>query len=207
MSGLKKTYYEELEVTSHASADDIRISYKKLALRFHPDRNPQSIEECQERFKRISQAYKVLSDPQQRNLYDLNPASFHGDQSRHASQRTYCDFPMNGFHFGYADPHFAHFTRNPSNLFFQSMRFDESDIFDVLFSGELHRPRYRAPPSSTGKKDSHGEIIRQAFSTILFLVFSSGWAASILYANIHVLFVVATVVFITYALKKKLTGT
>ena len=62
-------YYELLEVSRSASEAEIKKSYRKLAVKYHPDRNPGN-KEAEEKFKEISQAYSVLSDPQKRQMYD-----------------------------------------------------------------------------------------------------------------------------------------
>ncbi len=62
-------YYEVLEIGRDASGDEIKKAYRKLALKFHPDRN-QGDKEAEERFKQINEAYQVLSDPQKRATYD-----------------------------------------------------------------------------------------------------------------------------------------
>ena len=63
-----KNLYETLHITTDATSEEIKKSYKRLALQYHPDRNksPDGIEE----FKRISQAYEILSDPVKREHYD-----------------------------------------------------------------------------------------------------------------------------------------
>eukprot|EP01116_Phalansterium_solitarium_P010765 TRINITY_DN2599_c0_g1_i1.p1 TRINITY_DN2599_c0_g1~~TRINITY_DN2599_c0_g1_i1.p1 ORF type:complete len:110 (+),score=24.76 TRINITY_DN2599_c0_g1_i1:196-525(+) len=62
------SFYELLEVRQDATTDEIRASYRRLALAHHPDKNPGHHDSG--RFQQISAAYKVLSDPQQRQWYD-----------------------------------------------------------------------------------------------------------------------------------------
>lgn len=74
MSKEKRDYYEILELKkdkSDVTEDDIKKAYKKLAMKWHPDKNPNNKEEAEARFKEISEAYQVLSDSSKRNMYDL----------------------------------------------------------------------------------------------------------------------------------------
>ncbi len=64
-----KCYYEILEVSRESSFEVIKKSYRKLAMKYHPDRNPGD-KEAEARFKEAAEAYEVLSDPQKRQLYD-----------------------------------------------------------------------------------------------------------------------------------------
>lgn len=65
----KRDYYEILDVSKTASQDDIKKSYRKLALKYHPDRNPGD-KQAEEKFKEAAEAYAVLSDSEKRNQYD-----------------------------------------------------------------------------------------------------------------------------------------
>jgi molecular chaperone DnaJ len=65
-----KDYYDILEVAREASLEQIKGTYRRLALRYHPDKNPGD-SEAEEQFKLISEAYQVLSDTEKRQLYDL----------------------------------------------------------------------------------------------------------------------------------------
>lgn len=65
----KRDYYEILGVDKSASQDKIKTAYRKLALKYHPDRNPDN-KEAEEKFKEAAQAYEILSDPQKRKQYD-----------------------------------------------------------------------------------------------------------------------------------------
>ncbi len=57
-----KDYYEILELPKTASENDIKKAYRRLALKWHPDKNPDNSKEAEKRFKEISEAYEVLSD-------------------------------------------------------------------------------------------------------------------------------------------------
>eukprot|EP00250_Pteridium_aquilinum_P018621 c24144_g3_i1 orf=272-1318(-) len=63
-------YYEMLKVGRSASEDDIKKAYKRLAMRWHPDKNPDTKTEAEAKFKQISEAFEVLSDAQKRAIYD-----------------------------------------------------------------------------------------------------------------------------------------
>lgn len=65
----KKDYYELLEVDRSANADEIKRSFRKLAMKYHPDKNPDD-KEAEQRFKEINEAYEVLKDEQKRAAYD-----------------------------------------------------------------------------------------------------------------------------------------
>lgn len=64
-----KDYYLILEVSKDASAEQIKKNYRKIAMQFHPDRNPGD-KEAEEKFKLASEAYEVLRDPDKREIYD-----------------------------------------------------------------------------------------------------------------------------------------
>ena len=65
----KRDYYEILGVPRQSGEEEIKKSYRQLALKFHPDRNPGN-KEAEEKFKEAAEAYEVLHDPQKRRLYD-----------------------------------------------------------------------------------------------------------------------------------------
>ena len=69
-TGTKRDYYEILGVAREASAEQIKSAYRKAALQWHPDRNPEKKEEAEHKFREASEAYSVLSDPQKRPIYD-----------------------------------------------------------------------------------------------------------------------------------------
>ncbi|MBA0700613.1 hypothetical protein Goari_022861, partial [Gossypium aridum] len=65
----EKNYYEILQVPKGASDEQIKRAYRKLALKYHPDKNPGN-EEANKRFADINNAYEVLSDSEKRSIYD-----------------------------------------------------------------------------------------------------------------------------------------
>jgi curved DNA-binding protein CbpA len=65
-----KDYYQILNISQDASAQDIKKAFRRLALRYHPDRNPENVQEAGEKFKEINEAYEVLGDEQERQQYD-----------------------------------------------------------------------------------------------------------------------------------------
>jgi len=66
----QRDFYEVLGVTKTAQVEEIKSAYRKAALKWHPDRNPENKEEAELRFRECTEAYSVLSDPQKRQIYD-----------------------------------------------------------------------------------------------------------------------------------------
>ncbi len=67
---MSKNYYDILEINKNANESEIKKAYKKMAIKWHPDKNPDNKEESEQKFKEISEAYHVLSDPQKKEIYD-----------------------------------------------------------------------------------------------------------------------------------------
>ena len=86
-----KDYYAAPNVDRKASADDIKKAYRKLAATYHPDRNPDD-PKAEERFKDISEAYAVLSDPNKRRQYDMFGAEGFGQ--RFSQEQIFQDFDL-----------------------------------------------------------------------------------------------------------------
>lgn len=115
----KKDYYETLGVSKTSSQDEIKKSYKKLALKYHPDKNKE--EGAEEKFKEISEAYAVLSDKEKRSTYDQVGHS--GFDQRYSQEDIFRGFNFEDIfrEFGFDD--------------------DSSDgnIFDMFFGGRSRR--------------------------------------------------------------------
>ena len=70
-----KDYYKILGVSKNATKDEIKKAYRKLAMKYHPDRNPND-KAAEDKFKEINEAQEVLSDPEKRARYDQLGASY-----------------------------------------------------------------------------------------------------------------------------------
>ncbi len=66
----KRDYYEILGISRDASPEDIKKAYRRLAVKYHPDRNPDNSKEAEDKFKEVSEAYKILSSPEKRQIYN-----------------------------------------------------------------------------------------------------------------------------------------
>jgi len=66
-----KDYYQILGINKDASQDEIKKAFRKLALQYHPDANPNNKEEAEKKFKEINEAYQTLSDEGKRKQYDM----------------------------------------------------------------------------------------------------------------------------------------
>ena len=103
---LQKNYYEMLGLNRNASEDEIKRTYRKLALQYHPDHNPDD-PRSEERFKEISEAYAVLSDPEKRREYDR--FGYTGFKRRYTQENIFEDFDFGGIfrEFGFEFENFA----------------------------------------------------------------------------------------------------
>lgn len=142
---LADDYYSILQISRSANESDIRKAYRKLALRWHPDKNPDKKDEAEKRFKEISEAYEVLSDPKKRSIYDKHgKEGLAGNGLGGGGGMPDFNFgnSFGGFSFHFRDPEevFREFfgDRDPFRGFGFGAMFDQDDMFS--FGG---RQQYR----------------------------------------------------------------
>lgn len=97
-------YYRILEVPITASDEEIKKSYRKLAMKWHPDRNANS-KDAEEKFKEIKEAYETLSDPYKRKQYDASQESVYNQFHSHSSSKKshFDPFSNSNFEHGFQD--------------------------------------------------------------------------------------------------------
>lgn len=132
---LSEEYYEVLGVSRDATNDEIKKAYRKLALKWHPDKNIDRREVAEMNFKRLSEAYEVLSDPKKRQIYDQYGKE--GAMDHMSNQGGPGDFGFPGGMFGaggFFNPFAGSFGfsfRDPNDVF---KEFFGSDPFGEYFS-------------------------------------------------------------------------
>jgi len=115
MNPKKKNYYEILNIDRNADNNAIKKAYRKLAVKWHPDKNPENKAYAEEKFKDISEAYSVLSDKEKRKNYDIfGNCEFNGQSFNNTN------FKFNSMSFQNADDIFSKF-------------FDNEDPFQSIF--------------------------------------------------------------------------
>lgn len=122
-------YYEVLGLTKNASDDEIRKAYKKIALKFHPDKNPNNKEDAEKNFKKINEAYSILGDKEKKNNYD-------------AFGKSGLENNFNGFKFSNNDAH---------DIF--SAFFNRRDPFEMMFNNDVFFEEF----SSFGNNKFHNK--------------------------------------------------
>jgi curved DNA-binding protein len=124
----KTDYYKALGLEKGASADDIKKAFRKLAVKYHPDRNPDN-KGAEDKFKEINEAYAVLSDPEKKQQYDtFGSSGFHQQYSQEDIFR--------GFDFGNAYKDMGGGVSGGG----------AEDLFSRLFGGSFGRGGFRSAP-------------------------------------------------------------
>ncbi len=151
---MAKDYYGILGVPENASDTEIKKAYRKLAMQYHPDRNPGKENWANEKFKEINEAYGVLGDPQKRKQYDQfgtvgNIGDIFGSPFTQATfQEMMKDFGGAGLRFDFLDDIFGDLLKGRGSSFsFRS------------FGGRPGRVRFEAQP---GQEINLDEIFGQA---------------------------------------------
>jgi DnaJ family protein B protein 6 len=173
----RRSYYDTLGVTKAASEQEIKKAYRKLALQWHPDKNPTNKSEAENKFKQIAEAYEVLSDKSKRGLYDRygaeglksggptanasgrrtnghrHPFDFHHHHYHHHHNGGFGDHhfrsPFDVFRdfFGGRDPFAEFFNPEPFFTFFHQ------DPFDNYFgNGFVKKPTTSRPSSCRNQR-------------------------------------------------------
>jgi len=128
----KKDYYSVLGVPRGASPDELKKAFRKLAMKFHPDKNPGD-KSAEERFKEASEAYDVLSDPQKKQIYDqFGHAGFQGGAPGPGGENPFQGRGFEGFYRQGFDPRQGQNPEAFQDLF--------SDFFGDVFGGEPPQP-------------------------------------------------------------------
>lgn len=130
-------YYEILGVPKNAPSSDIKKAYRKLALKWHPDKNPGQVDVATKKFKEISQAYEVLSDESKKKMYDQ-----YGEDGLTGSNGS-SHFHEHNFH-GFNDKFGGFGFRDPFEIF---REFFGNNIFDDMVDPFSNR---RAQGSRSG---------------------------------------------------------
>ncbi|KAL8164931.1 UNVERIFIED_CONTAM: hypothetical protein K2H54_016535 [Gekko kuhli] len=142
-------YYEVLGVHRHASQEDIKKAYRKLALKWHPDKNPDNKEEAERQFKQLAEAYEVLSDAKKRDIYDR-----YGKEGLNGGGGSHFDSP---FEYGFT-------FRNPEDVFREffggrdPFSFDFFDAYAVVIS-------WLPEESNEGSEEGSIEELEEVYSS------------------------------------------
>ena len=153
---MAKDYYGILGVPRNATDGEIKKAYRKLAMQYHPDRNPGKEKWANEKFKEINEAYGVLGDPQKRKQYDQfgtvgNIGDIFGSSfTRTTFQEMMKDFGGAGLRFDFLDDIFGDFLKDrgssfsfrsgrPGRVKFEAWPGQEINLDEIL--GQARRPQ------------------------------------------------------------------
>lgn len=144
-----KDYYKTLQITKEANDEEIKKAYRKLALKYHPDKNKEA--NAEEKFKELSEAYEVLSDTKKRETYDLlgEPGLRKGcARETNGNNWAYNNDPFKTFAHVYGGERYKDFfTRNGSH------RMGGPSVYDIN-DGFMRNPRYMNQGNSNRANDT-----------------------------------------------------
>lgn len=152
MEQVSQEYYAALGLSQDASQEEVRKAYRKLALRWHPDKNLTQREVAEVNFKRIAEAYEVLSDSKTRKMYDMRRSQ--GQTFNRSDVELYSaheGHPMNSFFAGFNFPIFK----------------DPNDIFNEFFKDDGFFDINQTPSSSSTNSYTMSSFTPNFFSTDL----------------------------------------
>jgi molecular chaperone DnaJ len=181
----QRDYYEVLGVSRTASVEEIKASYRKCALKWHPDRNPENKAEAEIKFRESTEAYSVLSDPQKRQVYDTYG---HAGLSGSAAGVDFSGTIFQDFHdifgdfFGFEDM-FSGGRRGGGRTRSQrgaDLRYDMTLTFEEAAAGvatkvKLPRQEYCEVCNGTGAKKGTGVVACQTCSGRGQLAYQQGF--------------------------------
>ncbi|EFO16886.1 hypothetical protein LOAG_11616 [Loa loa] len=146
-----RCHYDVLEVDCNADDDTIKKSYRKLALKWHPDKNPTNVEECTRYFALIQQAYDILSDPRERAWYNRHRESIlKGGINEHYEDNSLNLFPY------FTSTCYSGFESNHKNFYVVYRQ-----VFDTLASEdyEFLDGQPQAYPSFGDENSTYDDIV------------------------------------------------
>mmetsp|Transcript_12826 Transcript_12826/g.19463 ORF Transcript_12826/g.19463 Transcript_12826/m.19463 type:complete len:228 (-) Transcript_12826:218-901(-) len=172
MAQSKPDYYAVLGVDKDADDKTIKKAYRKLALKWHPDKNPDNIEAAEEKFKEIAQAYEILSDPKKRKAYDHGGIdevfTDFGDIFAHFNANSFFNdvFSNDPFFASFANSHpFMNQNQSHNTHGFQPMF--GADPFPSMFSSSFGAPNDGGFQSFVSSSSFGGgpNVVSQSVST------------------------------------------
>jgi len=154
----KKDFYSVLGVSRQASPEDMKKSFRKLAMKFHPDKNPGD-KGAEERFKEVNEAYDVLSDPKKKQMYDqFGHAAFQPGGPGAGGPNPFRGWEGAGGAAGGFDPRQGG-TENFQDMF--------SDFFGEFFTGETTQPGAGAGRRGPFRQEARGADLRYTLNITL----------------------------------------
>jgi molecular chaperone DnaJ len=182
----QRDFYEILGITRTASVEEIKSAYRKAAMQWHPDRNPDSKQEAEVRFRECTEAYSVLSDPQKRQIYDTYG---HAGLAHAGSQTDFNETIFQDFHdilgdfFGFEDLFGGGGRRRGARGRVQrgaDLRYDMTLTFEEASMGvntkiRVPRQEYCESCNGTGAKKGTGVVTCQTCGGRGQLVYQQGF--------------------------------